>query len=129
MDTIAGSALVSEIRKRFRWSVIPKVDDLYFLPTKEFVADQIIKASMKGVIWRKGTCDCDNIAVILWGKIEERECLEGWKYCMPFGTSFGTLANGRSHVTNCYYCKEYGFVFYDVCHLDVTGFKPSMILI
>lgn len=128
MNEILGEEITKKIRKRYKWVYIPMMDVNYFLPTRDFIMNQIISCSMKEIQWRPHTCDCDNIAVILWGKIEERECLEDWKYCMPFGVSVGKLANGEYHMTNCFYSEE-GFEFYDVKGVDLTGFKPSMIML
>lgn len=128
MYTIYGTGITSAIRKLYKWVYIPKMDVQYFLPTRDFVMNQIISCSMKEIKWRPETCDCDNIAVILWGKIEERECLEKWQYCMPFGVSVGKLSTGQYHMTNCFYSDQ-GFEFYDVVGIDLTGFKPSMIIL
>ena len=125
---ISGSDIIGHIRKLYKWVYIPKMDPMYFLPTRDFMMNQIISCSMKEIQWRPHTCDCDNIAVILWGKIEERECLENWKYCMPFGVSIGKFENGTTHMTNCFYSDQ-GFEFYDVNGIDLTGFKPSMIML
>lgn len=127
MSTIIGKELTSNIRKLYKWVYIPRMDPMYFLPTRDFMISQIVSCTMKDIKWRPNTCDCDNIAVILWGKIEERECLEKWQYCMPFGISMGKLADGRPHLTNCFYSEE-GFEFYDVMGIDVKDFRPYMIL-
>jgi hypothetical protein len=103
------------------------MDPTYFLATRDFIINQIIKSTMSEVTWRADTCDCDNIAVMLWGKVEERECKEKWKYPMPFGIALGKLADGRVHMCNCFY-SDNGFEFYDVMKLNLEGFKPSLIL-
>jgi hypothetical protein len=124
---IDGKIITFEIRNLWKWVYIPRMDPFYFLPTRDFVITQIINASMKEFRWREHTCDCDNLAVILWGKIEERECKEKWKFPMPFGIAYGNLGDGRSHVCNCFYSTS-GFEFYDIIGLNVKDFKPKMIL-
>ena len=126
-QSIQGKQLTDNIRKLYKWVYIPIMDPVYFLPTKDFMMNQIVSCSMREIKWRPHTCDCDNIAVILWGKIEERECLEKWQYCMPFGISAGKLADGSAHLTNCFYTQE-GFEFYDVMGVNIKDFRPYMIL-
>ena len=125
---VDGDYIVYQVRRKYKWVYIPKTDPSYFLATRDFMLNQIISCSMKEIQWRPHTCDCDNIAAILWGKIEERECLEKWQHCMPFGISMGKLANGTPHMTNCFYSAD-GFEFYDAKGVDVTDFKPSMIML
>ena len=124
---ISGIEITEAIRKMYKWVYIPRLDKNYFLPSRDFIMVQIISASMKDLNWRPETCDCDNIALILCGKIKERECVEKWEHCMPFGVTIGKLADGRKHMMNCFYSQS-GFEFYDALGMDIVGFKPSMIL-
>jgi len=125
---IDGKIITCEIRSKWKWVYVPRMDPVYFLPTRDFILSQMISSTMKDLRWRVDTCDCDNLAVILWGKVEERECLENWKLPMPFGVSLGKLEDGRSHMCNCFYSQD-GFEFYDVMGINVKEFKPSMILL
>lgn len=124
---IDGKIITCEIRNRWRWVYIPRMDPFYFLCSRDFMMKQVVSCSLKDLLWRPDTCDCDNLAAILWGKIEERECREKWKYPMPFGIAYGTLDDNRSHVCNCFYTHD-GFEFYDTMNINVGNFKPKMIL-
>ncbi len=124
---ISGTCITAEIRKLYKWVYIPRLDKTYFVPTRDFMLHQIAFYAEKQFKWRGDSCDCDDLALILCGKVKEIQCAENWKYAVPFGVSIGKLPNGTMHMTNCFY-SEKGFEFYDAQKLDIEGFKPSMIM-
>lgn len=125
---ILGENITSEIRKLYKWVYIPRLDKKYFVPTRDFMINQVAKYSEKKFNWRPDSCDCDDLALILCGKVKEIQCAENWKFAVPFGISVGKFPDGRMHMTNCFYTEK-GFEFYDPQKLDLTGFKPSMIML
>jgi hypothetical protein len=124
---IQGSCITAEIRKLYKWVYVPRLDKKYFVPTRDFMMHQIIFYSQNQFKWRLDSCDCDDLALILCGKVKEVQCAENWKFAVPFGVSIGKLSDGQMHMTNCFY-SEKGFEFYDSQKFDLTGFKPSMIM-
>lgn len=124
---VSGTCITAEIRKLYKWVYVPRLDKTYFVPTRDFMLNQIAIYAEKQFKWRPDSCDCDDLALILCGKVKEIQCSENWKFAVPFGISVGKLFDGSMHMTNCFY-SESGFEFYDVQKLDLKGFKPSMIM-
>ena len=125
---ILGENITSEIRRLYKWVYIPRLDKKYFVPTRDFMINQVAKYSEKKFNWRPDSCDCDDLAIILCGKVKEIQCAENWKYAILFGISIGKLEDDRYHMTNCFY-SESGFEFYDCQKISLINFKPSMILL
>ena len=125
---VSGTCITAEIRKLYKWVYVPRLDKTYFVPTRDFMLHQVAFYAEKQFEWRPDSCDCDDLALILCGKVKEIQCAENWKFAVPFGISVGKLSNGSMHMTNCFY-SENGFEFYDAQKLDLIGFKPSMIML
>lgn len=124
---VSGTCITAEIRKLYKWVYVPRLDKTYFVPTRDFMLHQIAFYAEKQFKWRPDSCDCDDLALILCGKVKEIQCAENWKYAVPFGVSIGKLSNGTVHMLNCFYTEK-GFEFYDCQKLNIEGFKPSMIM-
>ena len=124
---VSGTCITAEIRKLYKWVCIPRLDKRYFVPSRDFMLRQVALYAEKQFKWRTDSCDCDDLALILCGKVKEIQCTENWQFAVPFGVSMGKLADGRPHMTNCFYSDK-GFEFYDAQKLNLEGFKPSMIL-
>ena len=125
---VSGECITAEVRKLYKWVYIPRLDKKYFVPTRDFMMAQIVFYSEKQFKWKPEVCDCDDLSIILCGKVKEMQCGENWKFAIPFGISIGKLADGRVHMINCFYTEDKGFEFYDIQKFDLTGFKPSMIM-
>lgn len=124
---VLGTYITAEIRKLYKWVYVPRLDKTYFVPTRDFMLHQVAFYVAKQFKWRPDSCDCDDLALILCGKVKEIQCVENWKYAVPFGVSIGKLSNGTAHMLNCFYTEK-GFEFYDYQKLNIEGFKPSMIM-
>ena len=125
---ILGSDIITHIRKLYKWVYMSRLDKKYFIPTRDFMMAQIVFYSEKQFKWKPEVCDCDDLSIILCGKVKEMQCGENWKFAIPFGISIGKLQTGQYHMTNCFYSDQ-GFEFYDVKGVDLTGFKPSTIML
>jgi len=125
---LSGSEIRDMIQKAHKWTYVPKVDKLYFLPSADFVQAQLL-ASRFEYWFRAETADCDDVAFIILGKIKERQFKERWVYPMAFGACTGNLADGRAHVSNCAYTADQGLVYFDYFKNDMDGFRPRMVWI
>ena len=119
------SAAVRTIWKReYPGCTLHTMDRDYFLPSADFALSQLRDVTAREMPFKPETHDCDDYALILLGRIRERQYTEQWAGPMAAGVAKGRLPDGREHVS-VFAVTALGIVWLDCIGHDMTSFRPG----
>lgn len=128
-QVVPGQVLREILMEKYPRAYAPRLDKHYFLPSEDFARSQLVGSTIRDYGFRHEVFDCDDFAVVLLGKVKERQFKEGWAYPPAIGMALGTLGNGLNHVTNVAVTEMEEVIWLDCIGHDMTNFKPRMIWI
>ena len=124
---LTGIELRTILIKHYPGAYIVPIDRRYFLPSDDFARKQVVGSTIKDYNYRPEIFDCDDFAIMLAGKVKERQYKENWQHPMAFGFAVGALSTGQAHASNLAVTSDKNVIWIDCIGHDMTGFQPRII--